>query len=321
MSQLILHYRNILETGIVTSTDENTSFPLYRTYDRDIGKLFKFLTHGANLYVAVDQGAVISYEVDRLIIPLGHTLNGLDMKLQYSTTPFPIASVTIGAGGTSYQVNDVLTLVQAGAAGGTVTVDTVDAGVITAVSLTTAGTNYRVANGLATTGHTGDATINVVTVGATDALSWTQGDVLVINKSFAAQTKQYWRLLITEDPAAPPEIPEIYLTKDYTFVQNPSYGARGGYQLNVLREETFSGRVRRVKFGSSRRVRNYNLPYFTTTDKAAFEAWEAVWDGIKYFYITDVDGTLIYMELLNDLLFIDDAPNTWSCELQLFEVL
>lgn len=247
MSQVILHYRNIFETGTVTSTDANIAYPLYRTYDRDIGKLFKFNTHGANLFVKVDQGA-ISYPVNRLIIPVGHTLNGLNCKLQYSTT---------------------------GAYGGE----------------------------------------------EVDALSWSQADALVINKPFTVQTKQYWRFLITSDPAASPEIPEIYLTMDYTFEQNPAFGATQGYQRNVLREESQSGRVRKVKFGNVRKVRSYNLNYFTSAMKTEFETWESVYEGIKYFYITDPSSYLIFCESLNDLNFVDVAPDLWSCDLSLLEVL
>lgn len=247
MAQFILTYRNILETGTVTSTDESTSFPLYRTYDRDIGKLFKFNSHGANLWIKVNQTPTI-YAVDRLIIPAGHTLNGLNCKLQYSTT---------------------------GAYGGE----------------------------------------------EVNALSWAQADALIINKTFSTQTKQYWRFLITSDPAAAPELPELYLTSSYSLVQNPSPGASEGYQNNVLREEALSGRVRRVKFGEPRKIRNYHLPYLTTADKNEWETWETIWQGVKFFYIIDPDSTLIYVEMLNDPTFTRETSDLWSMDLQLLEVL
>ena len=60
-----------------------------------------------------------------------------------------IATVSIGAGGNNYIIGDILTL--AGGAGGKVTVDTVSSGVVTAVSLTSAGTGYTVTTGVATT--------------------------------------------------------------------------------------------------------------------------------------------------------------------------
>lgn len=71
-----------------------------------------------------------------------------------------ISTATVGAGGASYQVGDVLTL--AGGVGGTVTVTTVSSGAVTGISITTGGTGYTVTNGVATTGgHGTGATINV----------------------------------------------------------------------------------------------------------------------------------------------------------------
>lgn len=83
-----LVYRNILENSTVTVTSENTSFPKYRLYDRDIGKLFKGNSTPTNFYITLDQGAVVTYEVDRLFIPAGHNLDTLVIKLQYSTDNF-----------------------------------------------------------------------------------------------------------------------------------------------------------------------------------------------------------------------------------------
>ena len=75
------------------------------------------------------------------------------------------------AGGTGYVVGDVLTVVQAGASGGTVTVAAVDGtGAITALQkqATTPGTGYSVATGLATTGGSGNsATVNINAVAPT----------------------------------------------------------------------------------------------------------------------------------------------------------
>jgi len=247
MANVTICYRNIFETGTTTSTDENTSYPLYRTYDRDIGKLFKFNTHGANLYVKVNQGAS-SYQVSRLIIPVGHTLNGLNLKLQYSTT---------------------------GAYGGE----------------------------------------------QVDALSWAQADALVINKTFAAQTKQYWRFLITSDPAAPPEMPEIYLTDDYVFEENVSIDVVEGTQRNVKREETLSGRVRKIKLGYPREARNYSLRAITAAQKTNIEAWETVYDGTKDFYILDHNGDLLFCENLTDIEFRYVTSILTNVEMDLLQVL
>ena len=84
---VIINYRNILETSEVTVSSENASFPAYRLYDRNIGKLFKGNSTPANFYITVDQ-CTGNFEADRLIIPSGHNLGGLALKLQYSTDNF-----------------------------------------------------------------------------------------------------------------------------------------------------------------------------------------------------------------------------------------
>lgn len=245
--QVEVCYRNILETGTLAVTTENTSFPKYRLYDRDIGKLFKGASTPANFYITVDQGAVTSYEVDRLLIPAGHNLNGLTIKLQYSTDNF------------SGDIND--------------------------------------------------------------ALSWTQGNALLIDKSFTAQTKRYWRLNIAS-PGSAPELAEMFLTKAYMFQRNPNYGLREKpYKKNIVREETASGRVRRVKNGEPRKARNYNLTRITAAQRTDLESWESLLDGTKFFYIEDVNGTLFFAELMDDLEFSMEHEGRFGVAMNILEVL
>lgn len=247
MSNVIIAYRNILETGTVTVTTENSSYPAYRLYDRDIGLLFKGTAFANPFAIKVDQGAVISYEVDRLIIPPSHNLNGLACSLRYSNDDF------------------------------------------------------------AADDH--------------EAVGWTQGDALVINKSFAAATKQYWKLNVIAT-ATIVEMPEMYLTKAYTFEENVAYaGLVEATKKNVQREESLSGLVQRTKFGEAKRGRSYQLNYIGDAQKANLKVWDSHYDGIKYFYVVDHAGSLIFMELLNDLEFIPAAPGIWSCSLELMEVL
>lgn len=247
MSLVTFVYRNILETGTVTSTDANASFPLARLYDRDIGKLFKFNSHAANLYIKVNQTPVI-YPVCRLIIPAGHTLNGLNLKLQDSTT---------------------------GAYGGE----------------------------------------------EHDSLSWAQADALIINKTFNVLTKQYWRLLITSDPATPPELPELYITNDVPFVENPSFGSQVGTKKNLYQDQTQSGLSRKVKLGEFKRVRSYDLTHIGDAQKVDLETWDTHCEGVKSFYILDHNGVLIFMEMTSDLLFTPSSNDIWTTSLDLLEVL
>jgi phage tail sheath protein FI len=83
---------------------------------------------------------------------------GTGATFNYSYTP----TVTIDAAGTGYKPGDVLTLVQTGASGGTITVSTISAaGAVLTFSLTTGGTGYTTGTGLPVTGGAGSgATFN-----------------------------------------------------------------------------------------------------------------------------------------------------------------
>lgn len=103
MSQQIkILYRNILENSTVAVTSENSSFPAWRLYDRAIDNLFKGNSTPANFYITADQGVTIQYDVDRLLIPPGHNLDGLTIKVQYSTDNF------------AADINDAVSWVQSG---------------------------------------------------------------------------------------------------------------------------------------------------------------------------------------------------------------
>lgn len=85
MSQIICCYKNILETSTVTlsASAENPNYPLYRLYDRDIGKLFK-ITATETMEVKIDQGTSDNLACDRLLIPAGHNLDGMTLDIKWS---------------------------------------------------------------------------------------------------------------------------------------------------------------------------------------------------------------------------------------------
>ncbi len=82
---LLSCYTNILESSTVSLSvgAQNNSYPLYRLYDRDIGRIFE-ASAAATLEVKVDQGALIQNDVDSLFIPAGHNLAGMSLDIQYS---------------------------------------------------------------------------------------------------------------------------------------------------------------------------------------------------------------------------------------------
>lgn len=82
-----------------------------------------------------------------------------------------MSTITIGAGGSGYKVNDVLNVNQTNGIGGQIQVNTVSAqGTISAASIFNVGISYSVASSLTTSGGTGSAaTINITAV-ATETL-------------------------------------------------------------------------------------------------------------------------------------------------------
>ena len=91
-------YENILESGTVTVSSEDSNFPKYRLYDKDISQLFKFTSTDTS-WIKADAGSAVN--IDTLIIPEGHNLAGLSCALKYSdddTTYNTIDSFTAGSG-------------------------------------------------------------------------------------------------------------------------------------------------------------------------------------------------------------------------------
>ena len=77
---------NLLELGTTTlSTGAAAAgYPLYRLYDRDLGRLF-IGSAATTTVVKVDQGAGGTQAVDRLLIPSGHNLAGVTLDIEWST--------------------------------------------------------------------------------------------------------------------------------------------------------------------------------------------------------------------------------------------
>ncbi len=90
---LLSCYQNILETSSVTLAQGavNASYPLYRLWDRDIGRMFEAAA-AATIEVRIDQGAVPA-GVDRLFIPGGHNLSGVALDLQHSDDDVTYTSI------------------------------------------------------------------------------------------------------------------------------------------------------------------------------------------------------------------------------------
>jgi uncharacterized phage protein gp47/JayE len=172
-------------------TDPNTGYNETISFYRPsyvspyVGVYLHGLVGFTSATVAAVQTAIVAY-LDGLAIGEAVVYSSLygaaiSVMPNPSQPEFSIKSLTLGttatglftvvpgsSAGTGYAVNDVLTVVQPGASGGTVTVTSVDVGgAITGIDqqVTAFGVGYSVASGLATTGGTGSgATVNVTAV-------------------------------------------------------------------------------------------------------------------------------------------------------------
>ncbi|MBI5057008.1 MAG: hypothetical protein HZB61_10380 [Nitrospirae bacterium] len=93
MSQVKCCFKNLLETStvILSAGAEDANYPLYRSYDRDIGKVFKAAA-AVTIEIKIDQGASGNLACDRLLIPAGHNLSGMTLDMKYSDNDSSYAS-------------------------------------------------------------------------------------------------------------------------------------------------------------------------------------------------------------------------------------
>jgi hypothetical protein len=76
---------NALETSTVSLSAgaEDSGFPLYRLYDRNIGRAFR-PSSAETIEIKIDQGTAGCQAADRLIIPSGHNLNSMTLDIKHS---------------------------------------------------------------------------------------------------------------------------------------------------------------------------------------------------------------------------------------------
>lgn len=161
---------------------------------------------------------------------------------------------------------------------------------------------------------------------STDDASWTAattqwtGAAGVIDKSWSALTKRYWRFTITS-PAAAPQIGELTLTSTTTWTRNPQ--RPGGPQEkihNVTVALSAEGRPRFEVNGSSLRQRGYLLTSIGSTQRAQFEAlWDA-WAGAKPFWCYDHEGAWIFVRFLAQPQLSERAVGYFDARCELLEV-
>lgn len=126
------------------------------------------LENGMDVEVSTTDSAPSPLEPGEDYFVINATGTTIGTTFQLTSSLGNVTGVSVNNGGTSYTVNDVLTLI-GGNSNAAVKVLTVSAGVVTSISISSAGSDYSVATGtsaLSTTGGTGSGCkINVTSVG------------------------------------------------------------------------------------------------------------------------------------------------------------
>lgn len=246
MSKIKCCYINILESSLVSllAGTEDPAYPLYRLYDRDIGKFF--MSNATTLLeVKIDQLGSGPY-IDRLLIPSGHNLNGKTLDILYSS-------------------NDV--------------------------------TYYPA------------------------VAQWVQSDSGIIDKSWTALERRWWKFRITSG-SAQHYFAELFLTSTYTWETNPSFPAKPlDPEPNVKRIVNARKQPRYLVLGDPVRQRGYRVVNKDETQRANIEALNAVWAGHMPFWVYDHEGILFYVELSDRINLEKTSHNNYAYDFNISEII
>jgi hypothetical protein len=146
-------------------------------------------------------------------------------------------------------------------------------------------------------GMTLDIEYSTDDISYTPAVAQWTGDANLVDKSWSALTKRYWKFTITS-PGSIPEIPELFLTSTYTWERDPSKPAGPLDNIfNVIANVTASGQDRFLEMGDAKTQRGYTLPNISEAQKDELIALNNAWGGAKPFWVYDHTGAWLYVKL------------------------
>jgi hypothetical protein len=142
----------------------------------------------------------------------------------------------------------------------------------------------------------------------------------IIKETASAQTKRYWRLVLTS-LAAIPEIPELWMGKKIELQDVIAWGYQNGPQGNVERSEGLSGKPYFLIRGEDREYRNYLCKVQSSSVRDDLEAFFSHSRG-KPFWLKDLDGNWYFMSLADPNIGPFDRPslNRYDLQLEMIEV-
>jgi hypothetical protein len=142
------------------------------------------------------------------------------------------------------------------------------------------------------------------------------------NATFATDIKQYWKLKITS-PATAPQIPELFLTRDYAWESDPHLYSVGSLDniFNVENDIAAGGQDRFLVFGNPKKQRGYKVVGADSTQETNIQTLNTAWAGCKPFWLFDHTSEWIYGKLASPLNLKIDDMNIYSFDFNFLEVL
>jgi len=150
--------------------------------------------------------------------------------------------------------------------------------------------------------------------------AWAGAAGQITKEASGSQDRRYWRLKLTS-LAALPEIAQLWMGEQLELADVVAWGYQDGPQGNVERVDSLSGRPHFLTLGEDREYRRYLLKMYDSGTKDAVEAFLAH-SRSKPFWLKDLDGTWLYMSLVDPNVGPQARPslNRYDLVLEMLEV-
>jgi len=153
------------------------------------------------------------------------------------------------------------------------------------------------------------------------ATAWAGAAGQIVKEISGAQTKRYWRLVLTS-LAANPEIPELWMGERLELSNVVPWGYQEGTKGNINKFESLSGRPHFLELGEDREYRSYDIKLYSSADREALELFLNHSRG-KPFWLKDMNGDWLFMCLVDPNIgpFSRPGLDRHNIQLEMIEVL
>jgi hypothetical protein len=142
-----------------------------------------------------------------------------------------------------------------------------------------------------------------------DSFAVPAGSTAMIYRTITLETTRGWRLSIS-GAAAPPQITELFITRQVAFPRFPSLGGvRQGLRPLINELESSAGYVWRHTFGDPLWFADYEFRDLTTAERTAIETlYTDLGGGAQFLYLLDADGVVRWVRMMMSDLGFSATP-------------